>query len=119
MIDTDEVHLKIIVYYWQTTNNYIATTYNRINYWVKIMSLLMQVKRTVEVVKSFPGLGEKIKKAREGDKRSLSKICRESGISRPYWYQLENEQIYSSVSEEMIRRIEATLGVDLGVIFED
>ncbi|BDI21034.1 hypothetical protein ANSO36C_68360 (plasmid) [Nostoc cf. commune SO-36] len=86
---------------------------------MEFMLQLMQVKKTIEVVKNFPGLGEKIKKAREGDKRSLSQICRESGISRPYWYQLENEQIYSSVSEEMIRKIEATLGVDFGVSFED
>lgn len=83
------------------------------------MSLSMDVKRTVEVVKSFPGLGKKIKKAREGDQRSLSQICRECGISRPYWYQLENERIQSFVSEDIIRKVEVTLDVDLGVSFED
>ena len=80
--------------------------------------IFVQVKRVVEMVREFPGLGDRIKKAREGDGRSLLQICRESGVSRTYWYQLENEQIYASVSEEVIRKIETTLGVDLGIYFE-
>jgi len=80
--------------------------------------IFVQVKRVVEIVREFPGLGDRIKKAREGDGRSLLQICRESGVSRTYWYQLENEQIYASVSEEVIRKIETTLGVDLGIYFE-
>lgn len=78
----------------------------------------VQVKRTVEVVRAFPGLGERIKNARESDKRSLVQICKDSGVSRPYWYHLENEEIYSCVSEATIRKIEATLGIDLGVNFD-
>ncbi|MHC5820592.1 MAG: helix-turn-helix domain-containing protein [Nostoc sp.] len=78
----------------------------------------VQVKRTVEVVREFPGLGERIKKGREGDKRSLTQICRDSGVSRAYWYHLENEQIYSCVSEDTIRKIEAALNIDLGVTFD-
>jgi transcriptional regulator with XRE-family HTH domain len=77
----------------------------------------LKIKRTIEEVKDFPGLGATIRKARESDTRSLSKICRESGISRAYWYQLEAEDLRSPVSEEMIRKIEAALGIDLKILF--
>ncbi len=79
----------------------------------------VQVKRTIQVVKDFPGLGLKIKDARERDSRSLSRICKESGISRSYWYQLESEDLRAPVTEEIIRKIEVSLNVDLGVVFED
>ena len=79
----------------------------------------VQVKRSIIVVKDFPGLGERLKKARESDSRSLAQICRESGVSRTYWYQIEDEATLSPVTEDIIRKIETTLGVDLGVSFED
>ncbi|MBE9053440.1 helix-turn-helix transcriptional regulator [Nostocales cyanobacterium LEGE 11386] len=78
----------------------------------------MQVKRTITVVKDFPGLGERIKKIREGDSRSLSQICRDSGISRSYWHQIENEDLRAAVTEDIIRKIEAILNTDLGVSFD-
>lgn len=77
----------------------------------------MQVKRTVETTLNFPGLGERIKKARENDKRSLTEICKSSGISRSYWYQLESEDLRSPATEDIIRKIEVILNVDLGVYF--
>ncbi|NJR71001.1 MAG: helix-turn-helix transcriptional regulator [Synechococcales cyanobacterium CRU_2_2] len=78
----------------------------------------VQVKRVVETVAEFPGLGERIKSAREADARSLSQICRETGISRSYWYQLEGEDLRSPATEEIIRKVESALGVDLGVAFD-
>lgn len=80
---------------------------------------LVQVKRVKETIIDFPGLGERIRQARENDDRSLSQICRESGISRSYWYQLEAEDLRSSATEEIIRKIEQTLNIDLGVKFGD
>ena len=80
---------------------------------------LVQVKRVKETVLDFPGLGERIRQARESDERSLSQICRDSGISRSYWYQLEAEDLRSPATEEIIRKIEQTLDVDLGINFED
>lgn len=77
----------------------------------------MRVKRVVEVIQDFPCLGERIKQVRERDRRSLSQICREAGISRAYWYQLEAEDLRSPATEEIIRKVEAVLGVDLGVKF--
>ena len=79
---------------------------------------LVQVKRVVETVGDFPGLGKRIQDAREKDSRSLSEICRQSGISRSYWYQIEGEDLRSPATEEIIRKIENVLGVDLGVTFD-
>lgn len=83
------------------------------------MYAAVQVKRTIQMVKDFPGLGLRIKEAREKDSRPLSRICRESGISRSYWYQLESEDLRAPVTEEIVRKIENNLNVDLGVHFED
>jgi transcriptional regulator with XRE-family HTH domain len=79
----------------------------------------MQVKRTIEITLDFPGLGQRIKEAREKDGRSLTQICRDSGISRAYWYQLETEDLRAPATEEIIRKIEQALNIDLGVKFDD
>jgi transcriptional regulator with XRE-family HTH domain len=78
----------------------------------------VQVKRVIETVRDFPGLGQKIKQAREQDERSVTQLCRECGLSRSYWYQLENEDLRAPATEEVIRRIEQVLGVNLGVNFD-
>ncbi|MBW4558268.1 MAG: helix-turn-helix domain-containing protein [Trichormus sp. ATA11-4-KO1] len=80
--------------------------------------LRVQVKRSIVIVRDFPGLGERIKKAREGDKRSLTQICKDSGVSRTYWHQIENEATLSPITEDIVRKIEVTLGIDLGVSFD-
>ncbi len=80
---------------------------------------IVQVKRVTETVRDFPDLGKKIKQARENDKRSLSEICRQSNISRSYWYQLENEDLRSPVTENLLRKVETVLNIDLGVEFND
>ncbi len=81
------------------------------------MNTTVQVKRTIEVIKDFPDLGKRIKAARETDTRSLSQICRESGISRSYWYQLESEDLRAPVTEEIIRKIENILEINLEINF--
>jgi transcriptional regulator with XRE-family HTH domain len=87
--------------------------------WSIIYMKSVQIKRAVEIIREFPGLGQRIKKAREGDPRSLSQICRESGVSRSYWYQLESEDLRAPATEEIVRKIERILDVDLGVNFDD
>jgi len=79
----------------------------------------MQVKRVIEIVREYRDLGQRIRQAREKDKRTLTAICRECELSRSYWYQLEAEDMRSAATEEVIRRIEKVLGVDLGVNFDD
>jgi hypothetical protein len=95
----------------------LRTKYNTISLGELIMKTV-QVKRVVETVQEFPGLGKKIRQTRERDKRTLTAICKECGLSRSYWYQLENEDLRSPATEEVIRRIEEVLGTDFGVTFE-
>nr|WP_155746389.1 helix-turn-helix transcriptional regulator [Scytonema sp. UIC 10036] len=83
------------------------------------MRASVKIKRVVEYVREFPGLGEKIRLARELDGRPLTQICRECGLSRSYWYQLEAEDMRASATEEVIRKVEKALNVDLGVCFDD
>jgi len=79
----------------------------------------LQVKRVKTNIIDFPGLGQRIKEARDKDERSLTRICKECDISRGYWYQLEAEDMRSAVTEEIIRKIEKVLNIDLGVSFDD
>jgi transcriptional regulator with XRE-family HTH domain len=79
----------------------------------------LQIKRVKETILDISDLGLKIKNARENDNRSLSQICRECNISRSYWYQLESEDLRAPASEEIIRKIELALDIDLGVNFYD
>lgn len=86
------------------------------------MNLIMnqlQIKRVKETILDISDLGLKIKNARENDNRSLSQICRECNISRSYWYQLESEDLRAPAREEIIRKIEFALDIDLGVNFYD
>ncbi|NMF66922.1 transcriptional regulator (plasmid) [Brasilonema octagenarum UFV-E1] len=77
----------------------------------------MKVRRTVD--KEVPGLGQRIKEAREADERSLEVICAEIGISRVYWYDIEAERVRNALPEETLRKIEKVLGVNLGVNFDN
>ena len=79
---------------------------------------VVQVKRVIEIVREYPDLGQRIRQARERDKRTLTAICRECGLSRSYWYQLEGEDMRSAATEEVIRKIEKVLGIDLEVNFD-
>ena len=74
--------------------------------------VLMQVHRTLR--KNVPGLGAKIKKAREGDQRPLTEICAQVGMTTANWYRIEGEET-KSLPIETLRRIEEVLGVKFGV----
>lgn len=82
--------------------------------------MAVRVRRVITQELDIPGLGDKIKKAREKDGRSISAICREVGLSRNYWYQLEADDIKGggALTVETLRKIEAVLNADLGVKFE-
>lgn len=64
-------------------------------------------------------IGQRIKQARLASDKSVEKICGDVGISRTYWYAIENEKVSGSLSIEKLRKIEQALGVDLGVNFND
>jgi len=77
----------------------------------------MRIRQIREI--DAPGLGQRIKQARLGSNKSLEQICDEVGLSRTYWYDLEKESLKGTLSIENLRKIEAALGIDLGIKFED
>lgn len=80
------------------------------------MSLvLMKVKKVLEI--EVPGLGDRIRKVREADSRSLAEICRQIPMSSMNWYRIEAEET-KALPIETLRRIEEVLGVDFGVKFD-
>lgn len=80
------------------------------------MAALMKVRKVVE--REFPGLGAKIKRAREADSRSLTQICAEVGMTTANWYKIENEET-KVLPLGTLQKIEDVLGVDFGVQFDD
>ncbi|MDZ8068535.1 MAG: helix-turn-helix transcriptional regulator [Nostoc sp. DedQUE08] len=81
--------------------------------------MTVKVRRIIKLEVDVPGLGERIKQAREARGRPVTQMAKEVGISRNYWYQLEAEAVLGGVAEETLRKIEEVLGVDLGVQFDD
>jgi transcriptional regulator with XRE-family HTH domain len=81
--------------------------------------MTVKVRRIIKLEVDVPGLGERIKQAREARGRPVTQLAKEVGISRNYWYQLEAEAVLGGVAEETLRKIEEVLGIDLGVSFDD
>ena len=77
---------------------------------------VMKVRKVIDV--EVPGLGERIKEARETDRRSLAEICRQMPMSPMNWYKIEAEET-KALPIETLRRIEEVLGVDFGVSIDD
>lgn len=75
---------------------------------------LMKVTRTITV--DTPGLGKRIKTAREADPRSLTDICSAVGMTTANWYRIEAEK--QVLPESTLRKIETVLGVDFGIKFQ-
>ena len=78
------------------------------------MPSAMQIVKTV--VKEAPGLEEKIKQARLNDRRTLTKICAEAGMSTQNWYRIESGA--QAIPIETLEKMQSALGVDFGVRFE-
>jgi transcriptional regulator with XRE-family HTH domain len=79
----------------------------------------VKVRRIVKKEVDAPDLGARIKKARENSGKAVTKLAKEVGVSRHYWYQLEAEAVLGGMSEETLRKVESVLGVDFGVQFDD
>lgn len=80
------------------------------------MAVSMKVRKVVE--REFPGLGARIKEIREADRRSLTQICAEIGMTTANWYKIENEET-KVLPLETLQKIEEVLGIDLKVQFDD
>ena len=74
----------------------------------------MKVIKTIEV--EAPNLGQRIREAREADRRPLVKICAEAGMTTANWYRIEAEK--QILPAETLERIEQVLEVDFGIRFE-
>ena len=77
---------------------------------------LMKVRKTIDL--EVPGLGERIRQARESDRRSLTEICRQIPMTTMNWYKIEASET-KALPVETLRRIEEVLGVDFGVCFDE
>lgn len=75
----------------------------------------MKVIKVLSV--DIPGLGHRIKTARENDPRTLKKICEEVGMSAQNWYRLEDEK--QTLTIETLRKIEEVLNVSFNVNIDD
>lgn len=78
------------------------------------MKKLMKVRQVVKI--DVPGLGKRIKEAREADRRSLAVICREVGMTTANWYRIEMEK--QEVPLATLQRMEEVLGVSFGITLE-
>ncbi len=84
-----------------------------------MLATKMRVRQVREI--EIDGLGERIKQARlaVAQSKSLEQVCNEVGVSRTYWYDIEKETLKGALSIENLRKIERSLGIDLGVRFEE
>ncbi|WP_445634557.1 Helix-turn-helix transcriptional regulator [Nostoc sp. DSM 114161] len=80
------------------------------------MPVDVQIERVLRV--DAPGIGAKIKNARERDPRSVDELAKAAGMTRANWYRIEREE-NDVLPEPTLRKIEEVLGVDFGVKFDD
>ena len=81
---------------------------------------LMRIRKIQEI--KVKGVGDRIKQARLSlprNGKSLNDLCEEVGISRTYWYDIENDQLKGALSIENLRKIEKALDIDFGVSFDE
>lgn len=80
------------------------------------MSISVQIERIIRI--DVPGIGNKIKKARERDPRPVEKLAKLANMTRANWYRIENEK-NDILPESTLRKIEEVLGINLGVNFDE
>ncbi|MBD2497904.1 helix-turn-helix transcriptional regulator [Nostoc sp. FACHB-280] len=76
----------------------------------------LQIERVIRV--DAPGIGAKIKYARERDPRSVEELAKAADMTRANWYRIEREE-NDVLPEPTLRKIEEVLGVDFGVTFDN
>jgi transcriptional regulator with XRE-family HTH domain len=68
----------------------------------------------IEVPVKVEGLPRKIWEARKLSGRTQVALCKEAGITRQYWSQIEKGQ-HPSMPLHTLRNIERVLGADFGI----
>ena len=78
----------------------------------------MKVRQIKDV--EAPNLGQRVKKARifMSNRKTLEQILDEVGLSRTYWYDIENERLRGALSIENLRKIEKALEFNFGVLMD-
>ncbi|NET61298.1 MAG: helix-turn-helix transcriptional regulator [Symploca sp. SIO2E6] len=76
----------------------------------------MKVSKTIET--EMPGLGRMIRKAREADRRPLTQICADAGMTPANWYRIESEET-KVLPIQTLHSIEQVLGVSFGITFDE
>jgi transcriptional regulator with XRE-family HTH domain len=79
-------------------------------------SACMLVRKTVTT--EVPGLLDKIRDAHRQSGKSIEQVCRDAGISRQTWYNIENGFLKTGIDYGVLEKIEKALGVDFGVTFD-
>lgn len=81
-----------------------------------MQATLMKVRQIKDV--EAPDLGRKVKEARifMSNRKTLEQILDEVGLSRTYWYDIENERLRGALSIENLRKIEKALEIDFGIL---
>lgn len=79
----------------------------------------VKVRKTIQKEQDIPDLAQKIKQAREKSDLSVTGLAKAAGISRKYWYQIENDKIEGSLSYDTLCKIQSALGVEFNVKFEE
>ncbi len=72
------------------------------------------IYREAEVI-DLPGL---LAQAQKNSGKSVARICEIVGFSRSYWYLLINGK-EKLIAYSTLRKIEAALGVDFGIVLEE
>lgn len=78
------------------------------------MAASVQIERVTRI--DAPGIGAKIKNAREQDPRSVGQLAKAADMTRANWYRIEREE-NDILPEPTLRKIEQVLGIDFGVKF--
>lgn len=81
--------------------------------------MTVKVRKRIEKEQDFPDLPEKIRQARAQSDLTVTGLAKAAGISRKYWYQIENDKLECALSYDTLCRIESALGVNLDVSFEE
>ncbi|RMH39842.1 MAG: XRE family transcriptional regulator [Gammaproteobacteria bacterium] len=77
----------------------------------------MKVRRITKTEIEVPDLPSAIEVARGKAGISVSEVCREAGVSRPYWYKIVRGR-ETAIAEPTLRKIEEVLKADFGVSSE-
>ena len=82
-----------------------------------MLATTMRIRWVREI--EIDGLGNMIRTARTYSGKTVDQLCEEVGVSRTYWYDIENETLKGSLSLENLQKIQEVLRLNLEINFDD